>query len=306
MQSQPKDNLKPIQPYSCVSDFVIQNTDSIYNQVSKELLSTQDKTAFIYHSRTPKFQHEDGDDELKEIGDKPNADDEKGKQGDNVCNDTWCQWAYRQNDNVIELLVLETFRNMVEVATIHPVDTQCLKWLTQLYLGKFPQHDQINFLPFPVTIPFNENRNKNIVSLWYHLWALTDTLSGMKELYWSGNVHLLSREESQRYLQTNHQYLLRLSNFELGKLILSTNRFHMYLEVSPDAKVVKRYGMRELILCQWNFQTLKDKLRVLSASHDFHIPVLGAIPISEITTTYLSHHQQEFQKRQQGGMKLIV
>lgn len=218
--------------------------------------------------------------------------------------DKWIIYAEQQNQHLLELLVLQTFRNRLQVAQIDRRDEKCLRWLCKLYLGYLPNDDQLRNLPYVV---HPQNTHHQAVSfIWGHLMALTDTLLELRDFYHAGYVHLLSRKESQDELHEFGQYLFRMSNMDIGTIILSTTNYHLYLSTDryvqtgfgpmplvPNTKRV-RYIDKEFVISQWNLEMIKKLLASESKRLGIVTPMMGAVPLDELTTVYSSKVAAEY------------
>jgi hypothetical protein len=116
---------------------------------------------------------------------------------------------------VLEMLVLHTFRNKLQLPRIFDADQTCLRWLCQLYMGLRPLDDQMKNLPYPVAL--ETDTLTRVQYMWGHLMALTDTLAELREFYAVDCVHLLSRAASQVHLRETGDYLFRMSNLEVRR-----------------------------------------------------------------------------------------
>ncbi len=128
---------------------------------------------------------------------------------------------------VVQLWCLNCFCNALQIPSVNSMDEATIRWLCSLYLGYLPHDDQLNNLPFPV-VP-GENRVDALHKLFAHMSATVDTLQGLSDFYFAGFIHLLSRRQSQEYVKNPGEYLFRLSNSEIGTVIISTSSYHMYL-----------------------------------------------------------------------------
>jgi len=231
---------------------------------------------------------------------------------------TWTSFAAGLSQDVLELFVLQTFRSRLQVAHIDARDDRCLRWLCKLYMGYLPNDDQVRNLPYQV-LPQNSTI-QNVSYIWGHLRGLTDTLNELRYFYHAGYVHLLSRRESQHELHAPGQYLFRMSNLEVGTIIISTTTYHLYL--SPDRyaqagfgpfpsnihvnTIRRRYVGREFVITQWTVPMIQKLLAQESKKLGLITPMMGAVAMSQLNNVYSSKVQSEYDHLQRDEARYIV
>jgi len=230
---------------------------------------------------------------------------------------TWTSYASGLSQDVLELFVLQTFRSRLQVAHIDARDERCLRWLCKLYMGYLPNDDQVRNLPYQV-LPQNSTL-QNVSYIWGHIHGLADTLFELRDFYHAGYVHLLSRRESQHELHAPGQYLFRMSNLEVGTIIISTTTYHLYL--SPDRyaqagfgpfpsnihvnTIRRRYVGREFVIAQWTVPMIQKLLAQESKKLGLITPMMGAVAMSQLNNVYSSKVQSEYDNLQRDEARYI-
>eukprot|EP01006_Ploeotia_vitrea_P038458 TRINITY_DN66235_c6_g5_i2.p1 TRINITY_DN66235_c6_g5~~TRINITY_DN66235_c6_g5_i2.p1 ORF type:complete len:300 (+),score=132.95 TRINITY_DN66235_c6_g5_i2:217-1116(+) len=208
-------------------------------------------------------------------------------------------YAKSASVEVCQLLVLHSFRVLLKVGTVHEQEETCLRWITQLYLSPRPDDSQ----PLPFDTPSRKvkhvkDREQRTLMLWGHLRAITDALSNLYSFYSAGHVHLMSRQESASVIKRQGDYLFRLSNRQPSTMIITNCRTHIYL--SPDGLrkhnvefpfdavpiVSRNFAGVQFEIVQWSLPTLKAFLRQHKHSMFLDKPLLGAVSIDMIDSTY--------------------
>jgi len=186
-------------------------------------------------------------------------DDEASLAWQKLACDAYVRFGSRFVGYMSQLLFLDQLRQ----PSIKQGDRHSLMWLARLYLGDFHECDQMTNLPFEVIDATPTARR--IEYLFRHLRLLISTLDSLKNLYFADFIHLMSRWQSQRFLQRKGQYLLRLSNMYPTSLIVSTNENHYYLhpELFPGLMIVPQMakvdGEKQTVPL-WNLEMLRRVL----------------------------------------------
>jgi len=204
--------------------------------------------------------------------------------------------------SMIKFFVLETFRNTLQIPIVASIDAKTLNWLTELYMsttfskdGKaitFHKTDQINNLPF-VVLEFDPPLER-VTKLLYHIKLITETLQSLSDFYFAGYVHLLSRFESQKHLRNDGEYLFRISNSEPGTMIISTNKYHYYLNDFPF--VFKTYLGENFKIYSLGLSDVKSYLHDHS---ELQTPVLTSVPLDFINSKYSSIRRAAYSESNQ-------
>lgn len=222
------------------------------------------------------------------------------------------RWETNEGVALTHDLVVHTFRTKLKIPEVSKRETAFLHWLCDLYLARRLGDDQLGNLPYLLRTeqehPWDPQCVPHIVPcpdfLWGHLMALTDMLQGMREAYAADAIHVMSRMASQQFLPKPIKggYLVRLSNKELGSLVLSTCVKHIYLDstfqqsagiplppgISYKTQVVTYVG-KSFVINAWTTQML----HALVSQHGTRIgciyPMLGADKLATCLTPEYRH-----------------
>lgn len=197
---------------------------------------------------------------------------------------------------IIENLVLHTFRQKLRLPHVFEDDEKCLRWIAQLYLGLRPDDNQMTNLPYLVNA--RDDLNTRLSYTWGHVMALTDTLAHLRDMYHANCIHLLSRARSQDFLRQPGSYLVRMSNLDVGSIIISTNENHFYLNhrLTTYGIVMPRgvnyevqyasYVNKQFVIYKWSVYNLQRFIHACAQQLKLLHPVHGAENLADLAVDY--------------------
>ncbi len=202
--------------------------------------------------------------------------------------------------HTVQLTCLWSFCNAVQVPFVNIIDDRTIRWLCQVYLGYLPNDSQMANLPFKFS--FSDSRLDRLKKLFAHMNVIVHTLNGLSDLYSAGYVHLMSRHESQNHVQCAGTYLLRISNSEVGKVVISTKEQHIYLDGSefPDAlgavPSVHQFNGRYFVIYNFTLEGLRKFLKEAAPVYNLRQAVLVPMGASldQITPEYSAQRFQDY------------
>lgn len=124
----------------------------------------------------------------------------------------------------LKSFVFLTVCNNLDINHTHTLNIETLEWLTDLYMGNLPNDEQMDDLLFSKEAILAATPQQKVAYLSAHIANLLTTMEGLKLLFESGNLTLLSRDQAEKAVKFSvlsgeaDPFIIRVSNADPNRI----------------------------------------------------------------------------------------